>query len=408
MWEDKGPSFSKMSRDQYFNAGERELSKPNYVEVEEGPVDEVSIKVRYFVEKLFNNQEISETIMSYLLNGGQRLSKFYHLLKTHKIPLDVSDPSSWLESHGFPVRGIISGVGSPTERLAGFVDFFLQPGMTSLSSYLRDTKHTLQCIEEVNMKVDKGEINLDNVNLVSLDIVSMYSNMSDDLGISACTEYLNTRNFSDMNEEMQISTSNIIDALKLCIKNNYFECNGKIHKIIGGVGTGIKLAPPYACIGMGKYEKLVFESENDLVSLVLFWKRFIDDIFMLFRGSHEQCANLVTWLNSLMPENIQFTFDFSKEKIQFLDVEIFKENGKLLTNLYIKPSNLQLFLDFSSNHPFHTKRSIIYGQALRIIERCSKISDVEFHLTKLKSKLLARNYPEKMIEDQFSRAKKCS
>ena len=129
---------------------------------------------------------------------------------------------------------------------------------------------------------------------------------------------------------------------------------------------------------------------------------------MLFRGSHEQCANLVIWLNSLMPENIQFTFDFSKDKIQFLDVEIFKENGKLQTNLYIKPTNLQLFLDFSSNHPLHTKRSIIYGQALRIIERCSKISDVEFHLTKLKSKLLARNYPEKMIEDQFSRAKKCS
>ena len=174
------------------------------------------------------------------------------------------------------------------------------------------------------------------------------------------------------------------------------------------MSTGVKLAPPYACIGMGKFEKIVFESENDLKDLILLWKRFIDDIFMLFSGSKEQCATLVTWLNSLMPENIQFTYDFSEEKIQFLDIEIFKENGKLLTNLYIKPTNLQLFLDFGSNHPLHTKRSIIYGQALRIIERCSKNDDMESHLEKLKFKLLDRNYPQNMIDEQFTRAKRSS
>ena len=89
--------------------------------------------------------------MIYLLNGEKKLSKFYHLLKTHKIPLDVDNPAQWLENNGFPVRGIIAACGSPTERLAGFVDFFLQPGMTSLPSFLRDTKHTLQQIEQITL-----------------------------------------------------------------------------------------------------------------------------------------------------------------------------------------------------------------------------------------------------------------
>ena len=42
MWEDKGPSFSKMTRDQYLRAGELELNKPNYIEVNENSVTEVS------------------------------------------------------------------------------------------------------------------------------------------------------------------------------------------------------------------------------------------------------------------------------------------------------------------------------------------------------------------------------
>ena len=74
--------------------------------------------------------------------------------------------------------------------------------------------------------------------------------------------------------------------------------------------------------------------------------------------------------------------------------------------MYIKPTNLQLYLDFYSNHPLHCKKGIVYGQALRIIERCSKQSDAKFHLENLKNKLLDRNYPESFIDEQFSRASK--
>ena len=406
MWEDKGPSFTKMTREQYLDAGKAELNKPNYEKVDEDPTDDIAKQIKGFVNKLFSDGQISEKIMSYLLNGDKKLSKFYHLLKTHKIPLDIENPAQWLEDNGYPVRGIIAGCGSPTERLAGFVDFFLQPGMSRLPSFLRDTKHTLQQIEDINHKIDIGDISLDNVNLASLDVVSMYPNMSDELGISACKDYLDTRDFSCIDEELQIASNNIIDSLKLCIKNNYFNFDGDIFKVCGGVGTGIKLAPPYACIGMGKYEQIVFESNNDLVQLILEWKRFIDDVFMLFRGSKEQCAKLVTWLNSIMPGVINFTYDFSETKIQFLDIEIFKDNGRLSTKLFIKPTNLQLYLDFNSNHPLHCKKGIVFGQALRVIERCSREIDTKNNLENLKLKLMDRNYPEFFIEEQFSRALK--
>ena len=222
------------------------------------------------------------------------------------------------------MRGIISGCGSSTERLSGFVDYFLQPGMKSLPSFLQDTKHTLQVIESINDQIESGQFSLKDVNLVSLGIISMYSNMSDELGMSACKEYLDSRNFTENCDEINIASKKISEALQLCIQNNFFQFNDRMFKIKGGVGTGIKLAPPYACIGMGKYEKSVFESQNCLVNLILIWKRFIDDIFMLFKGSISQCEALVNWLNSLMHSLMQgvinFTFEFSKERINFLDI----------------------------------------------------------------------------------------
>ena len=197
-----------------------------------------------------------------------------------------------------------------------------------------------------------------------------------------------------------------LKALDLCIRNNYFEFNGKIYKQTGGVGTGIKLAPTYACIGMGDFEKLAFNSNQELLDLVMLWKRYIDDVFSLFKGDQTQLEDLVNWLNSLMPGIVKFTYNFSTEKVEFLDLEVMIENGKLETNLYIKPTNLQLYLDYFSNHPEHCKRGIIYSQALRIVERCSKLVDTEKHLSNLEEKLTERNYPKELILENFDKAKK--
>ena len=78
-----------------------------------------------------------------------------------------------MEINGFPIRGIISGCGAPTERLSGFVDNFLRPGMQGLDTFLQDTKHTLQFIEQINDDIDDGKITLNGVALVSLDVERM-------------------------------------------------------------------------------------------------------------------------------------------------------------------------------------------------------------------------------------------
>ena len=161
------------------------------------------------------------------------------------------------------------------------------------------------------------------------------------------------------------------------------------------MGTGLKLAPPYACLGMGEYEKRAFDSNQPLLEQILLWKRYIDDVFGLFKGTKEEFDNLVTWLNSLLPGVVKFTANISYNQVEFLDLVIKIENGKLKSDLYIKPSNLQLYLNYNSNHPEPCKTGIIYGQALRIVERCTDAQDASIHLENLETKLIERRYPQK-------------
>ena len=110
-------------------------------------------------------------------------------------------------------------------------------------------------------------------------------------------------------------------------------------------------------------------------------------------------------LNTLMPGVVKFTYSYSTDKVVFLDLEISLVDGKLETNLYIKPTNSQIYLDYTSNHPEHTKSSIPYSQA-RVIERWSRQEQTDFQLENVKEKLKVKNYPEKVIEEKFQKAKK--
>ena len=101
---------------------------------------------------------------------------------------------------------------------------------------------------------------------------------------------------------------------------------------------------------------------------------------------------------------VKFKSNFSTNQVEFLDLVISIKDGKLKTNLFVKPSNAQLYLDYNSNHPKHCKTGIIYGQALRILERCSDGVDANLHLENLRGKLLDRNYPQETIDKQFERA----
>ena len=134
-----------------------------------------------------------------------------------------------------------------------------------------------------------------------------------------------------------------------------------IHQIFG-TSMGTRIAPAYVDLFMSKEERTIILT---FLRLIYFWKRFIDDIFFIFLGSHSQLNSLMTFMNTISP-TIKYTFTYSEQTVTFLDVQIYlSKTGKLKTKLYRKPADCMTLLHFHSHHPLSCKEGIIYSQALR-------------------------------------------
>ena len=158
---------------------------------------------------------------------------------------------------------------------------------------------------------------------------------------------------------------------------------------------GSKCSASYANLFMNNFEetwiyKLIRKNSN-------FYKRFIDDIFILWNGTREQLKEFIEQINTVHP-TIKFEANYSFNSINFLDTHIYKnKNRKLCTTLHVKPTDRQSYLHHKSYHPTASKRSITYSQALRIRKICTEDSEYLKHSKNLVQILNLRRIQAKRI-----------
>ena len=233
--------------------------------------------------------------------------------------------------------------------------------------------------------------------LVTADVVSLYTNIPHEEGISTVLESISENLGNLPMGTLPIASIKIL--LKYILEFNVFEFLGEFFQQIFGTAMGTKCAPSYACIFMSKIEAIILK----LSKHILHWKRFIDDIFFIFVGNEEELQNLLQKMNKVH-RTIKFTFNHSKTSVNFLDTIVNKDkNGYIFTNLYTKPTDTFSLLHFDSYHPLSTKKSIVYSQALRYRMVITKQSDLMKALSNLEFVLTCRKYPKNLIWEQFNR-----
>ena len=139
----------------------------------------------------------------------------------------------------------------------------------------------------------------------------------------------------------------------------------------------------------------------------MIWWRYIDDIFFIWEHGGESLEKFLNKLNNFHPI-IKFTAEYSKETINFLNVNIRLVGGKLTADLFVKPTDTHQFLDPSTSHPYHCKKGIPYSQALRLNRICSDNESFDKRCNVLEGLLMERGYNGKMIRKQILRAQEHS
>ena len=324
-----------------------------------------------------NNDEIDKSCADFLSNPEYRTSQLYMLPKIHK---RLEKP---------PGRPIVSGNGCPTERISQFVDFFLKPIVQDVRSYSKDTTHFLNILE------DLGELPA-NTLLVTLDVSSLYTNIPNDIGIEACQEQLNLYRTGATNPR----NDSIIELLTMVLTKNNFDFNNQHYLQVGGTAMGTRLAPSYANIFMDHFERnYVYTYETQ----PLLWKRYIDDIFILWTHDAQALQTFIDHLDNCLP-SIKFEAHISDSTINFLDVKVKLEDNKIATTLYTKETDTLSYLDYSSCHPRSCKNAIPYSQFLRLRRICSDDEDFVIQSRKLALSFHKANYPDDIIQTGFNKA----
>lgn len=170
---------------------------------------------------------------------------------------------------------------------------------------------------------------------------------------------------------------------------------------------GTSCAPSYANLYLGGWERNLFSNEGTAMYLhhILLWRRYIDDVLLIWTGSVELLNSFMELL-SHNKFNLKFTIQFDTTTISFLDLRlVLREDGSIFSTLYRKETAGNTILHSASSHPRTLIHSIPYSQYLRIRRNCARDEDFEREARALYDRLLNRGYSKKVLKRAYQQAK---
>ena len=251
-------------------------------------------------------------------------------------------------------------------------------------------------------QVDKLKSLPENAILVVLDIVALYTNIPPDEAAECVRASLEERPVKE------IPTHFLTRMLEIILKYNIFEFGETTWMQDIGVSMGTPPAPSIANIFMARNVDDVIREilkRYNQGSTLIFMKRFLDDIFMVFKGTTKELHDFFHEINQIHPD-IKLTMSHTtpntikyetnpcdceeKESVPFLDTKCRIKDNKISTDLYKKPTDKNQYLLTSSCHPAENVTNIPYSLALRITRICSEVSERDQAYQELKEMLLHR------------------
>ena len=171
---------------------------------------------------------------------------------------------------------------------------------------------------------------------------------------------------------------------------------------------------------MAKIDQLAIDlgiKFGERIHPIIAWKRFLDDIFILWTGSIEKLHLFLEELNKIHP-TIKFTLSHTipleesqpcdckpSESLAFLDTSTSIVKNKIIVDLYKKTTDRCQYLLPSSCHPPHITENIPFSLAYRIVRICSEEETRDKRLAELKTMLLSRDYKAKLVDSVIQKAK---
>ena len=161
------------------------------------------------------------------------------------------------------------------------------------------------------------------------------------------------------------------------------------------------LGPTLANTFLSHYKKIWLERCPQEIK-PSFYRRYVDGIFVLFE-SQDKLIKFRDYFNGFHP-NMSFSYEVERDgKLIFLDVNVFREEGQFLTNVYRKATFNGVDTHFESFLPATYTFGMVYTLAYISFRICSDWTKFNEELRFLKGVFLKNDYPLGFIDSCFKK-----
>ena len=333
---------------------------------EKNPILKEEERVTTVLKRLLEENKISEALYNRLKPIGSQPPRLYGLAKIHK--------------QNVPVRPVLSMPGSVYYKIGNEVSEWLSVVTEcKINSSTKEIADSLPTIE-----LDE------NKELISFDVVSLYTNVPLKEAIETCTDLL----YSGRYPSPTVDRGTFKELVCLCSCDVIMLTQDGYYRQTDGLAMGSPPAPQLANGWMSKFDDRIRDN-------AILYARYMDDI--LRESNRNEINAKLCEINSLHPA-LQFTIERESESsIPFLDMKIERSAGTLSSRWYTKPTDTGLTLNFHAFAPLRYKKSVVSGLVHRIHRSCSNWRN--FHECLEKAKIILENnqYPKTFYDPIISK-----
>ena len=305
----------------------------------------------------------------------EKLARFRMTAKVHKSP--------------WKMRPIVCCAGTMMNDWSKWLDYWLQKLKPSIPTFIKDGQQVLNEIELLQLPP--------NAKLFTADANSMYNNIDTEHAIRVIEWWLKKL---DQNKQLppDFPLEAVTYAMKTIMRNHIFEWGDLFFLQLLGTAMGTSSAVMWATLYYAYHEvhTLIPNHGHNL----LYFKRFIDDIFGIWIG------NATTEWTSFCDDVDDYgilTWDIKQQKlsktVHFLDLTLTINNRTIISKTYQKTMNLYLYLPFASAHPQGCIKGTIYGLINRYYAQNTYRKDYANIVRLLYHRICERGWDSQYIHD---------
>ena len=372
--QDKGRGVVIMDRKDYLDKSLEFLNSRQFSKLEYDPTKEFQGIVQRKLLKM--KTSLGKKTYDQIYPSASQPGLFFGMAKVHKVP------ENSVRVEDLPLRPVISNV---TYQLSKFLAELLLP----LSKSIYTVDSTKDFINRI-----RGTLIQNDYKMVSFDVKSLFTNVPLDYTI----ELILNKVYRDKLIQTKLKRKELSDLLGLCTKDLHFTFDNQVYRQVDGVAMGSPLGPIIANIFMVQLEESIVPNLEEDMPL---WLRYVDDTFTFIK--YTKVEMIKTILDSFH-KDIEFTYEIEEENsISFLDVRVIRADGNLITEVFRKKTDTNMYINWDSYSPKSWKIGTLKGLIRRAHIICSKKEGLDKEIKFLRHIFhIINGYPEKVIDSTIN------